>query len=147
MPKDLFSGKSVLVLVMAWCHQATSHYLNLCWPRFPAPTPYGVTLRQPTIIHLCIQTNLLQTKDMISNLALANANDMLWYVLRRMLQRSYKAPPNAIINYTPTCWRRCHHMNCLTLWYLFLRFGWCIPPMFMNYLFKRNGHSKIAAYY
>ena len=25
---------------MAWCHQATSHYLNQCWPR--SPTPYGI---------------------------------------------------------------------------------------------------------
>ena len=26
---------------MAWCHQATSHYLNKCWPR--SMSPYGVT--------------------------------------------------------------------------------------------------------
>ena len=26
-----------LVLVMAWCHQATSHYLNQCWPTFTPP--------------------------------------------------------------------------------------------------------------
>ena len=29
---------------MAWCHQATSHYLNQCWPK--SPTPYGVTRPQ-----------------------------------------------------------------------------------------------------
>ena len=29
---------------MAWCRQATSHYLNQCWPRFP--TSYGVTRPQ-----------------------------------------------------------------------------------------------------
>ena len=33
--------KSTLVQVMAWCRQATSHYLNQCRPR--SPTPYGVT--------------------------------------------------------------------------------------------------------
>ena len=33
--------KSTLVQVMAWCRQATSHYLNQCWPR--SPTPYGIT--------------------------------------------------------------------------------------------------------
>ena len=38
---DLTDDKSTLVQVMAWCHQATSHYLNQCWPRFL--TPYGVT--------------------------------------------------------------------------------------------------------
>ena len=29
---------------MAWCHQATSHYLNQCWPR--SLTPYSVTRPQ-----------------------------------------------------------------------------------------------------
>ena len=27
--------------VMAWCHQATSHYLSQCWPR--SMSPYGIT--------------------------------------------------------------------------------------------------------
>ena len=29
---------------MAWCHQATSHYLSQCWPR--SLSPYGVTRSQ-----------------------------------------------------------------------------------------------------
>ena len=29
---------------MAWCRQATSHFLNQCWPR--SPTPYGITRHQ-----------------------------------------------------------------------------------------------------
>ena len=33
MPKDLTDDKSTLVQVMVWCHQATNHYLNQCWPR------------------------------------------------------------------------------------------------------------------
>ena len=33
MPLDLSDDKSTLVQVMAWCHQATSHYLSQCWPR------------------------------------------------------------------------------------------------------------------
>ena len=37
-------NKSTLVPVMAWCHQATSHYLNQCWPR--SKPPYGVTRPQ-----------------------------------------------------------------------------------------------------
>ena len=36
--------KSTLVQVMAWCHQAVSHYLCQCWPRFVVP--YGVTRPQ-----------------------------------------------------------------------------------------------------
>ena len=36
--------KSTLVQVMAWCRQATSHYLNQCWPR--SKPRYGVTRPQ-----------------------------------------------------------------------------------------------------
>ena len=32
---------TTLVQVMAWCHQATSHYLSPCWPR--SMLPYGAT--------------------------------------------------------------------------------------------------------
>ena len=37
----VFTGdQSTLVQVMAWCRQATSHYLSQCWPRYRLP--YGV---------------------------------------------------------------------------------------------------------
>ena len=36
--------KPTLVQVMAWCRQATSQYLNQCWPR--SMSPYGVTRPQ-----------------------------------------------------------------------------------------------------
>ena len=39
---DLSDDKSTLFQVMAWCRQATSHYLNQCWPR--SLPPYGVTM-------------------------------------------------------------------------------------------------------
>ena len=32
---DLTDYKSILVQVMAWCHQASSHYLSQCWPTRP----------------------------------------------------------------------------------------------------------------
>ena len=44
MPQNLTDDQSTLVQVMAWCRQATSQYLNQCWPR--SPTPYGVTRPQ-----------------------------------------------------------------------------------------------------
>ena len=44
MPQDLIDDKSALVQVMAWCRQATSHYLSQCWPR--SQSPYGVTRLQ-----------------------------------------------------------------------------------------------------
>ena len=44
MPQDLTDDKSTLVQVMAWCLQATSHYLSQCWPR--STSPNGVTRHQ-----------------------------------------------------------------------------------------------------
>ena len=44
MSLALTDDKSTLVQVMAWCHQATSHYLSQCWPR--SLSPYGVTRLQ-----------------------------------------------------------------------------------------------------
>ena len=44
MSHKLTNEKSTLVQVMAWCHQAASHYLSQCWLRFMAP--YGVTRPQ-----------------------------------------------------------------------------------------------------
>ena len=44
MPLDLTDDKSTLVQVMAWCRQATSHYLSQCWPR--PMSPYGITRPQ-----------------------------------------------------------------------------------------------------
>ena len=40
MSLDLSDDKSILVQVMAWCHQATSHYLSQCGPR--SLSPYGI---------------------------------------------------------------------------------------------------------
>ena len=45
MSLDLTDDKSTLVQVMAWCRQATSHYLSQCWPR--SLTPYGATRPHP----------------------------------------------------------------------------------------------------
>ena len=46
MPSDECHGtsQSKLVKVMAWCRQATSHYLSQCWPS--SMSPYGVTRPQ-----------------------------------------------------------------------------------------------------
>ena len=44
MPQNTFDDKSTLAQIMAWCHQAPSHYLSQCWPR--SMLPYGVTRPQ-----------------------------------------------------------------------------------------------------
>ena len=42
--EGLPDDKSILGQVMAWCRQATSHYLSQCWPR--SMSPHGVTWPQ-----------------------------------------------------------------------------------------------------
>ena len=44
MSLNLTEDKSTLVKVMAWCRQATSHYLSQCWPR--SLPSYGITRSQ-----------------------------------------------------------------------------------------------------
>ena len=44
MPQDLSDDQSTLGLVMAWYHQATSHYLNQCSPSHM--TPDGTNCRK-----------------------------------------------------------------------------------------------------
>ena len=36
---DFTDDQSTLVQVMAWCRQATSHYLSQCWPSWPNVDP------------------------------------------------------------------------------------------------------------
>ena len=54
MSLDFTDDQSTLVQVMAWCRQATSHYLSQCWPRSLVSlghnelTMFGVTLHGVT---------------------------------------------------------------------------------------------------
>ena len=44
MSWDLAEDRSTSVQAMAWCRQATSHYLSQYWPRYVSP--YGITRAQ-----------------------------------------------------------------------------------------------------
>ena len=55
---DFTNHQSTLVQVMAWCQQATSHYLSKCWPR--SLSPYGVT-RPPWVkVYNCTKILFVQ---------------------------------------------------------------------------------------
>ena len=54
MSQNTFGDKSILVLVMAWCCQATSPYLNQCRPR--SSMPYGIS--GPQWVNLILVTRL-----------------------------------------------------------------------------------------
>ena len=59
------ANKSTLVQVVAWHHQATSHYLNLYWPKCLAP--YGIA--GPQWVEIIDLTNI-QFKQKISDVNL-----------------------------------------------------------------------------
>ena len=60
---DLPDDNSALVQVMAWCRQATSHYLSLSWPS--SLTPYGVSKPQwvKDCGDLCMLSGAISTVD------------------------------------------------------------------------------------
>ena len=65
MSLDFTDDQSTLVQAMAWCHQATSHYLSRCWPR--SLLPYGIT--RPQWVNQCwfnILYNLKKKKKTFS---------------------------------------------------------------------------------
>ena len=59
---DFTDDQSTLVQVMAWCRQATSHYLSQCWLR--SVSPYGVT--RPQGVKRSYRQILYIQKDVIS---------------------------------------------------------------------------------
>ena len=67
MSLDFTDDQSTLVQVMAWCRQATSHYLSQCWPR--SLSPYGVTDTRPQWIKDSVSTSNM----VVNSLRLCNA--------------------------------------------------------------------------
>ena len=83
MPLVLSDYESTLVQVMAWCRQASSHYLNQCWPVFMSPN--GVT-RPQWFNSLLMQYPLCFTfsSDFVPNVAETNNHR---HVTKPKLQR------------------------------------------------------------
>ena len=76
--------QSTLVQVMAWCRQATSHYLSQCWPR--SLSPYGVTRPQwvysfcPHVLGTLYLQRLTEVWAWISN----HIQGFIWYVISHL---------------------------------------------------------------
>ena len=65
MPQDLTDDESIfMVQIMAWCHQATSHYLSQFWPRFMSPydisKPQWVKKKYAKVVCYYIITNITE---------------------------------------------------------------------------------------
>ena len=71
MPLDLTDDKSTLGQVMAWCRQATSHYLSQCWPR--SMSPNGITRPQWVKVIMTHENyNLNIHNSYLQNIAVTN---------------------------------------------------------------------------
>ena len=64
VPHDPIDDKSTLDQVMAWCRQATSHYMRKCWPR--SLLPYCVTRHSESIMICWLDLKLTMSKNMPS---------------------------------------------------------------------------------
>ena len=104
MSLDFTKGKSTLVQVMAWCRQATSHYLSQCWPR--SLSPYGVTRTQ------CVKFVLPQVTPGWSHSLHCRPFRMRWARSWRTLTRSSCGPAS----YPSPCSMRPLKMLGYTFW-------------------------------
>ena len=77
MSLDLTDDKSTLVQVMAWCRQATSHYLSQCWPR--SLTLYDVT-RPQWVNCILIQNQTMVCRNRKLN-DFSGCSSEVWWVL------------------------------------------------------------------
>ena len=91
MPQDLTDDKSTLVQVMAWCRQATSHYLSQCWPR--SMSPYGVTRPGGTMWHYGTWVNVGSGNVLVPSHYLNQLdqyNKMHWLAVRKIIAFTVK---------------------------------------------------------
>ena len=79
MPLDLTDDKPTLVRVMAWCRQATSHYMSQCWPR--SMSPNGVT--RPVWVNNTIKLQK-RVVSIISNAKYSDSEDSLYRALETL---------------------------------------------------------------
>ena len=96
MPQNRFANKSTLVQVMAWCHQATSHYLSQCWPW--SMTSYDITKPQWDNIITLIELGLVLPS--ISDIFSCD-QAALWMVFSVCLSVRLSVCPSHLFDYVP----------------------------------------------
>ena len=112
MPQD---GKSMLVQVMAWCHQAASHYLSQCWPS--SMLPYSIT--RPQRVHQTIWcwnrnipgqcVNIIAADALAPPVPRSSVTMLLTTQNKQVLSRDHFA-------YAPSQWKMTLHCNIDSHW-------------------------------
>ena len=86
MTLDLNDDKSTLIQAMAWCHQATSHYLSQCWPSFMSP--YGIARPQwansRRAWHIPLPDDLGQIKLPVRQV---DVSQVFFYILHKQIEK------------------------------------------------------------
>ena len=136
---NMTDDQSTLVQVMAWCHQATSHYLSQCWPR--SLTPYGIT--RPQWVKLVIFKIKDSSEELFPwNCSNLNATRPHWLIINigsgKVLVPSGNRPlcePVLTLTFVAI---RCY--QAIMSWYhLKLSFTWHAQNLWcMNYLVKKK---------
>ena len=76
MPRDLTDYKSTLVQVMAWCCQATRHYLSQCWPcSMASPGHNEFKSWIPTEYHIHTWHSYLSNMNVVQSISLVLLHD------------------------------------------------------------------------
>ena len=102
MSEILTNEKSTLLQVMAWCHQATSHYLSQRWPR--SMLPYGIT--RPQWVKTTTQISWKHSQHLNKNIVETSmvSISIVMSQLKIPYRRSYiQTVYNFVINYHQMC--------------------------------------------
>ena len=92
IPQDLTDDKSTLVQVMAWCCQATSHYLSQCW--LIAPCRLMVLLSHNELMFFRV---FISSQHLLNNHSMHCYQGMKTFQYGCMVNVQMGSPPKAYI--------------------------------------------------
>ena len=101
---DLTDYKSPLLRVMAWCRQATGHYLKQCWPR--SVSPYGITRPQCGKLILNVEPQCVSSKqhdDVIKWKHFSRYWPFVWGIQRSLVNSSHKGQWRGGLGFSLIC--------------------------------------------
>ena len=112
-------GQSTLVQVMAWCHQATSHYLSQCWPR--SLSSYGV--KRPRWVKLVIF-------KLISRIDISHIS---WEIALRWMPQCLTINKSTLVPLMAWCHQATSHYL-IQYWFRLMMLYSAIRPQYINSL-------------
>ena len=132
-----------MVQAMAWCRQATNHYMSQCLPRSLAP--YGVT--RPQWVNLDIANHLLHVVWICPGNGLVPIRQQTFNRTHDDKDKMFKKWLHCINSnwkYVEYCNKKCTQV----VWLIFFIWNsWCFWyswPTILKYVYKHNNSQKCA---